>query len=514
MFRGQRRTWRFLVPALVAGLLSSCGIANQPPAATPPPTAGAPPSGVRDPATDPALARFYGQRLAWHGCSDGFECARLSVPVDWAAPTGQTAQLDVVRLPASGRRIGSLMVNPGGPGASGVEFARAARRVYGSAVLQRFDVVGWDPRGIGPATAIKCLSDAELDRYVAEDGTPDTPAELAHLEQTNRDFALACERNSGPIFRHVDTLSTVKDMDVLRAALGESTLTFHGASYGTFLGAWYAQEFPWRVGRLYLDGAIDPSLTSAQYLAGQAEGFSRTLRAYVAHCESQPDCPVRGTVEEGLRQIGLLVDHADQQPLRTTSGRPLTQALMTTGIAQALYLKDLWPVLTTALTDAMAGDGTALLRLADAYQERDARGHYGETISANPAIFCLDVAETRTPAQIVRDAQDLQRRFPPLGGVIGWAGLGCAGWPVQAVVPRQKLSATGAAPILVAGTLGDPATPYEWAQGLAGQLSSARLLTWRGAEHTAYGKGSSCIDSAVEAYLLRGVLPAPGTSCR
>lgn len=200
----------------------------------------------------------------------------------------------------------------------------------------------------------------------------------------------------------MDTLSTVKDLDVLRAVLGDEVLSFQGASYGTYIGAWYAQTFPWRVGRMVLDGAIDPSLTAKQYVAGQAEGFSRAMRAYVEDCQSGSDCPLRGSLSDGLTQIGTLVERADATPLRTDDAqRPLTQSLMVTGIAQALYASQLWPQLTEGIDEAMSGNGKSLLALADTYLERDSEGHFGQTMSANPAIFCLDVPETRTPARSV-----------------------------------------------------------------------------------------------------------------
>jgi pimeloyl-ACP methyl ester carboxylesterase len=303
-------------------------------------------------------------------------------------------------------------------------------------------------------------------------------------------------------------------MDVLRAALGEKTLAYFGASYGTYIGAWYAQLFPWRVGRLALDGAVDPSLTQAQYIDGQAQGFTSALRAFISDCQSQKGCPLRGSLADGLNQIGLMVDAADESPLRTDLGRELTQNLMVTGIAQGLYDDGYDPILTTGIEKALSGDGTDLLRLADAYYQRDEKGRYGTTVTSNPAIYCLDVPEKRTPAQIETDADALGRKYPPLGASLGWGALGCAEWPVPAVVPREKLAAKGAAPILVIGTTGDPATPYAWAESLASQLSSGRLLTWEGDVHTAYNRGNRCVDDAVERYLLSGALPATGTRCR
>jgi pimeloyl-ACP methyl ester carboxylesterase len=480
------------------------------------PAAAAPPSGTKDPAGDPALASFYDQRLTWSGCGEGDqECATLKVPLDWSRPAGDAIGVAVLRQPAGGKRIGSLVVNPGGPGVSGKAYAQAAFQAFGRAVTQNYDVVGFDPRGVGDSDPIRCLPDSQLDGYLAAEGSPDTPAELTAAAASSRRFANACEANSGRLLRHVDTISVARDMDVLRAALGDRTLAYFGASYGTYIGAWYAQLFPWRVGRLVLDGAVDPSLSSAQYIAGQAEGFTRALRAFVSDCQSQRDCPLRGSLDDGLNQVGLMVDAADQQPLRTSSeSRPLTQNLMITGLAQGLYDDAFYPTLTTGIEEALSGEGTTLLKLADIYYQRDDKGHYGQTISANPAIFCLDVAEKRTPAQIESDAEALGRRFPPLGEAMGWGALGCSDWPVPAVVPREKLTANGAAPILVVGTVGDPATPYEWAEALSAQLSSGRLLTWEGDVHTAYNRGVRCVDDAVERYLLAGSMPPEGTRCR
>jgi pimeloyl-ACP methyl ester carboxylesterase len=524
MFCSDRRPGRtaallILSTIVVALSLSSCTF---PPSDASPdispvklPTATAPPAGVTDPATDPAFAKYYQQKVKWTDCGDDFQCAKVTVPLDWKKPAGATIQIAGTRLPAQHDKIGSLLVNPGGPGASGIDYAKAARQAFGEPVLRNYDIVGFDPRGIGQSDPVKCLSDSQLDEYTAADQTPDDQAEIASAVADVKQFAAACERGTGPLLKHVDTLSTVRDLDVLRAVLGDDVLSYHGASYGTYIGAWYAQTFPWRVGRMVLDGAIDPSVTSKEYSAGQAEGFSRALKAFVQDCQSQSDCPLRGTLQQGIAQVGTLVDRADSKPLRTKDPkRPLTQALMVTGIAQALYATQLWPALTIGLTKALEGNGSALLVLADSYLERDKNGHFGQTISANPAIVCLDVPEPRTPEQIAADAADLQVRYPPLGGTIGWGSLGCSQWPLKAVMPRKELTAKGAAPILVLGTVDDPATPYEWAEALASQLSSGRLLSWEGTVHTAYHQGSDCVDEKVESYLLTGALPAVGTRCK
>jgi pimeloyl-ACP methyl ester carboxylesterase len=361
---------------------------------------------------------------------------------------------------------------------------------------------------------VKCLPNSELDAFFASDTTPDDARELSAAIGDAKRFATACRQNTGALLAHVDTLSTVRDMDVARAVLGDSVLTYFGASYGTFIGAWYAQEFPWRVGRLVLDGVVDPSLTSAQYAVGQAMGFQRGLDAYLADCGRQRGCPLRGNTQDAYATLSRLVRRADADPLRTSSSaRPLTQSLLVTGIAMALYDDRFWPALTRGLTEALQGDGSTLLVLADTYLQRDDQGQYAQTLQATNPIYCLDHGESRGPEQIAADAEDAGRRYPPLGADIVWSSLGCAEWPIPAVMTPQRLTAAGAAPILLVGTRGDPATPYEWAKSLAGQLSSARLLTWEGQGHTAYKRGSDCVDRTVEDYLVAGRVPAAGVTC-
>lgn len=495
----------------MAGCSASFGGGPEPKAPTP----GTSPPPAADPATQPAYAAFYGQQPAWKDCDSSMQCTKVTVPVDWSAPGGATLALNVVRRRASGSRIGSLLINPGGPGVAGADWLRQASSMYGRSLRDAFDLVGWDPRGTGDSGGIRCLPDDRLDSYFSQDATPDDAAERSTAAAANREFAAGCRSHAGALFEHVDTLSTVKDMDVLRAVLGDRTLSYFGASYGTFLGAWYAQTFPWRVGRMVLDGAVDPSLAAKDYVAGQAMGFDRAITAYLEDCLHQQGCPWRGTQAEARSQLGALLQTTDSQPLRTSSGgRQLTQSLMATGIAWGMYTPSAWKTLNEALTKALQGDGTALLKLADQYDERDDKGHYGGTLQAYSPIYCLDHPETRTLDQIAADAAELGRRYSPLGDFVGWGAVSCLGWPARAVLTPQRLTAVGAAPILVVGTTGDPATPYEWAKALASQLSSGRLLTREGSGHTAYRENSSCIDSAVESYLVAGDLPKEGTVCR
>ena len=478
------------------------------------PTAGTSAPPARDPATQSAYSAFYQQQPAWRGCGDSLECTAVTVPVDWAAPTGPTLGLNVVRRRAAGSRIGSLLINPGGPGVAGADWVKKSSSLFGTALRDAFDLVGWDPRGTGDSGGIRCLESDRLDAFFAADMTPDDAAERDADVTLNRELAAGCRAQAGALFGHVDTISTVKDMDVLRAVLGDRTLSYFGASYGTFLGAWYAQLFPWRVGRLVLDGAVDPSLDAKGYIAGQAMGFDRAVTAYLEDCLHQEGCPFRGTPAEARDQLGALLQAADSRPLRTSGGRELTQSLMATGIAYGMYAQGFWKSLSQALTKALQGDGTPLLEMADAYNERDAKGHYGGTLQAYSPIYCLDHPDTRTLDEIAADAAELGRRYPPLGDFVGWGAVACLVWPVKPVLTPQRLTAQGAAPILVVGSTGDPATPYEWAKGLASQLSSGRLLTREGTGHTAYLEGSACINEAVEAYLVAGDVPKEGTVCR
>jgi pimeloyl-ACP methyl ester carboxylesterase len=468
-------------------------------------------------ATDPALAPFYDQRLQWADCSGGFQCTRLTVPVDYAEPTGPTTSLAVVRLRTQATekdRLGSLVLNPGGPGASGVEYARAAENVVSQDVRDHFDVVGFDPRGVGESDPLQCLTDAQVDTFLATDPTPDDAAEVRALQQQTDELGRGCA-SAGPLAAHVDTLAAAKDMDVLRAALGDDKLSYLGKSYGTYLGAWYAEQFPQRVGRFVLDGAIDPALTSEQVNAGQAAGFEVALRSYVKGCQGGDDCPLTGTVDDGVAQVRALLARLDADPLPTGTDRPLVQGLGYLGVAYPLYSSSLWPDLSKALTAALRGNGAPLLALADAYAHRGDDGRYTDNSSTVIyAVNCLDRDDAQTEPQVADTVREFAAQSPTFGPYLAWGALACTDWPIAPVGRARAVHAEGAGPIVVVGTTRDPATPYAWAKSLAGELSSGRLLTYDGDGHTAYATGSSCIDDAVDTYLLSGTEPAEGTTCR
>jgi pimeloyl-ACP methyl ester carboxylesterase len=466
--------------------------------------------------SDQALARFYSQKVKWKDCRGGFECARIDVPLDYADPGGKTIEISVNRRPAGSdsKRIGSLLVNPGGPGASGLNYARAGSGVVSESLLERYDLVGFDPRGVGDSTPVTCFSDAETDTFLAADGSPDTPAEEQRLVDLAKEFGERCAERSGDLLGHVSTVEAARDLDVLRAVLGDERLTFLGKSYGSYLGATYAGLFPDRVGRLVLDGALDPNLDSEALNKGQALGFEGALTAFVDDCLRRSGCPLPDGRARALTAVQGLLDDIDRRPLDAEPGRPLTQALAMLGLALGLYDTGFWPGLRQGLDEAMQGDGSTLLAFADLYASRDRNGRYpGNSMAALYAVNCLDRAEGSDIDALRSTADGLEKEAPIFGSYLAWSSLPCGFWPAAETSEPHAVTADGAPPIVVVGTTRDPATPYAWAVSLADQLASGRLLTFEGDGHTAY-HGNKCIDRAVDRFLLEGKPPADGTRCR
>jgi pimeloyl-ACP methyl ester carboxylesterase len=362
---------------------------------------------------------------------------------------------------------------------------------------------------------VSCLTDAQLDDFLAIDGSPDTPAEEQELLDEWSGLGEGCQARRPALTEHMSTRDVARDLDVLRAALGDRRLTYLGKSYGTYIGATYAELFPRRVGRVVLDGMLDPAVTGPELAAGQVDGFQLAFQAFLADCVRRSSCPLSGSVAEAEAQVGRLLDEIDTQPLRGERGRPVTQALAVLGIAQALYDEGSWSLLRRALGEARRGNGYTLLALADFYADRGPRGRY--TTNATEAMYavnCLDRPESTDLADYRAAAERAARVSPVFGAFIAWGSLPCSTWPVPPQNEPHPVAAEGAQPILVVGTTRDPATPYEWATSFARQLESGRLLTFVGDGHTAYRRGSSCIDDAVDRYLLEGRLPAQGTRCR
>ncbi|MGW7572988.1 alpha/beta hydrolase [Streptomyces sp. NPDC054765] len=471
------------------------------------------------PASTPAgLRPYYDQKLSWRPCGvSGFECTTMKAPLDYANPGAGDLKLAVARKKATGTgsRIGSLMVNPGGPGGSAIDYLQQYAP-QPPAVRARYDMVAMDPRGVARSAPVECLGNKQMDRYTEVDQTPDSQAEVNKLTGAFRAFAKGCAAHSGKLLSHVSTIEAARDMDVLRAVLGDDKLNYVGASYGTFLGATYAGLYPSRVGRLVLDGAMNPVLDARTVNLDQTRGFNTAFTAFAADCIKQKNCPL-GTksTEDAGRQLSALFEKLDAHPAATGEDRKLTESLATTGVIAAMYDQRVWPVLREYLAQAKDGNGRGLLTLSDSYYERDPNGTYSNQMYANPAVNCLDEASAFTsPAQVRAALPSFRKASPVFGETFAWAALSCAYWPVKPTGAAHRIEAKGAAPILVVGTTRDPATPYIWAKALAAQLSSATLLTYEGDGHTAYGRGSECIDTTINTYLLDGTVPPKNKHCK
>lgn len=479
------------------------------PTSTPAPSATVAPS--------PGLDPFYAQQLDWSPCRSGFECATLRVPLDYRQPAGTTIDLALLKVPARvpAERIGSLVVNPGGPGAPGTDYAAAAKRVFRAPLLNHFDIVGFDPRGTGASDPVDCLSDDQLDAYTATDPDPDTPAEDAAYMKWVRDLGAGCLARSGELAAHISTIEAARDMDVLRAALGESTMTYFGASYGTKLGATYADLFPKQVGRMVLDGAVDLSIGPRELSLEQAAGFETALRSYVQDCVDQSStCFLGDSVEQGLGRIRQFLDQVDAQPLDTGTDRTLQVGNAFYGIVAPLYNRDYWYILSQALKSGFGGDGATLLQLSDLYTSRATGGGYADnSAEAIYAISCLDDPYSIPESQVAANIPAFEKASPTFGRVFAWGLTNCGGVQVHTTEKPRTIRAAGAAPIVVVGTSRDPATPYAWAVHLAAQLDSGVLVSRDGDGHTGYNSGNACVDSALEDYLVDGTVPKDGLSC-
>jgi pimeloyl-ACP methyl ester carboxylesterase len=465
-------------------------------------------------------ASLYSQKIAWRDCGNGFQCGSIQVPLDYAHPTGTLLTLAVIRLPAEGgQRKGSLVLNPGGPGGSGVEFARGSARQFGADLRRNFDIVGFDPRGVGQSRPpVRCLTGKQLDQFFQTDTSPDNAAELNALVNISRTWADDCQTRVPKLLPYVGTANAAHDIDLLRAALGDQGLTYYGASYGTYLGAYYAQEFPKHVRALVLDGAIDPRLTAEQINIEQAKGFDTATKAFAADCVKTRDCPLgTGSTRAALGRLAQLFAQADKRPLRNglNDGRIVDESLAELGVAAALYNKQTWPALKLALRNAIdQNDGTTLLRLADLLIERNKDGTYSNQTEANMAVNCVDKPYDRNLGAWQQQADRAKRAAPLFGQFVVWGTLPCGYWPAQDHTRPAPFSANGAPPIVVVGTTRDPATPYKWAQGLASTLKSGVLLSLDGDGHTAYLQGNPCITTAVDRYLITGTPPRKNTMCR
>jgi pimeloyl-ACP methyl ester carboxylesterase len=443
-----------------------------------------------------------------------FTCGTTSVPVSYDAPDGEALQLFLVRAVLAGQtdRRGSLLVNPGGPGESASDAAVQSALTLPIDVLQRFDIVGVDPRGVGLSTPVTCISDQQKDQITAADPRPTTP------EQIDAAFALAttvadgCTRKYGQTLGAFNTVATARDMDQVRQALGDNKLTYLGYSYGTTLGSTYAELFPDRVRALVLDGAVDPDVDEQTAAEAQAQGFETAFDTFAAQCAKLASgCPIGATPRQFLSDLLTQAATAPIPSSRPGETRQATPGLVLTGVQSALYQPSAWPQLAQSMAAARNGDSAGLLTLADTYTGRNANGTYTNVIDANVAINCADTDQELTAETVRGLVAAWNAKYPLFGAGAATSLYTCTPWKA----PRTSLparDAQGSAPILVVGTQGDPVTPLPGAVDMARDLSGGVLLTWQGNGHTAYPK-TACVTAAVNAYLIDLTVPNDGLTC-
>ncbi|MGW2328963.1 alpha/beta hydrolase [Streptomyces sp. NPDC001700] len=467
-----------------------------------------------------------GQKLHWAACpvpsdsEDGattkapgreWQCATLHVPLDYTKPRGATIGIALIRAKATDpdKRIGSLIFNFGGPGGSGVATLPALASSY-KQLRTRYDLVSFDPRGVGRSKGVHCLDDRQLDAYYAADASPDDSAEVKSLVRRVKTYASGCEKRSGAVLPYVGTTNAARDMDVMRRVLGDRKLYYFGVSYGTELGGVYAHLYPEKVGRALFDGVVDPAQNPEQGALGQAKGFQLALGDYLKECRGTAGarCPTQA-------QIQALLKRLDRHPVAGSGNRKLTQTLADGGIAQSLYSRDFWPYLTQGIAGARQGDGGILLALGDAMNGRDENGDYSTLQASLNAVTCADFKQRYTLADIRKKLPTFRKASPVFGDFMAWSLTQCTDWPVRGAWTTPDVSARGAAPILIVGNTGDPATPYAGARKMADELGPGVgvQLTYKGEGHGAYDSGSGCVRKTVNAYLLNGRVPENGKVC-
>ncbi len=458
--------------------------------------------------------------LTWSSCNDpvaadpALQCATLTVPLDYTKPKGATIDLALIRHPATSARTGALLTNPGGPGGSGFDLvAQTASDMRERLDLDGFDIVGFDPRGVDRSGGLRCFTDAQMDAVLYLDRTPDTPEERAELKRFDEAITTACTDKYGDTLKHYSTANTARDIDAIRAALGDKTISYFGISYGTYLGALYATMFPDRVRAMVLDSGYEPGgETTEQQLLTQLVGFERAFDNWAAWCEREPgDCPFHTT---GVAAAwDALERRLDANPVTHTDGRAANQSVLWTATVASLYSRELWPVLGRALADVQGGDATVLFLLADGYNGRREDGTFTTLHQSNSVIDCASGFRNRPPADLGAFARQIATESPRFGRAWRIEDLTPPCDPSTASVTLPPLSYRGTAPIMVIGGANDPATPLRWSEELVAALGrDARLVTYTGEGH-GFALVSTCVGEQVSALLTTLVKPASGTQC-
>jgi pimeloyl-ACP methyl ester carboxylesterase len=505
------------VTALAVSLAGLLVTAPQASSAAPAPAAArrgqAPAAFPRRPSPSPA------QTLGWHSCDTRFRCATLSVPVSYSDPRAGSLGIAVVELPATGKASEDVLMNPGGPGASGVQFLEQGWSEFPAAFRAHANLVGFDPRGVGASDPVRCLDTAQERAWVSYDPDPHTTAQIdADVAQAKAFVAGCLAHTSKLLLANVGTVDAAQDLDRLRAALGQAKLDYIGFSYGTYLGEVYAEKFPSHVGHFVLDGVIDPALSSTATGEQQALGFEDDLKAFFAWCGTNTSCEhlLPGGAQRSWQElVSLLSEGAKlEAPLVKSFGGEQTVdvGMAETAAASALYTTATWSVLAQAISQALQGNGALLALLAYSLAGANQNGSFSNETDANMAINCVDSPSPHKLSTYASLAATFAKVSPDFGAEESWGDLPCAYWPFPVTGLDGAVHAPGTPTVLIVGSTGDPATPYQWARAVARQFPHAVLLTRRGEGHTGYGS-SACVRSYVDAFLEHGALPEAGTVC-
>lgn len=489
--------------AVGAGGLVGCSTTTQP--------------GVTPTETVGNLDAFYGQPLTWKRCEGEFFCASFEVPLSYADTDGPRIKLQVVKAPAHDptHKIGALLLNPGGPGGSAFDYALYSSSSFSQELVDKFDMIGMDPRGVGRSSPIECLTNEQTDRVTSVLGAPTTDGQVSAVVAASASIGSSCQQRSPKLTPNVGTVAAARDMDVLRALLGEDKLNYLGQSYGTFLGLTYADLFTDRVGRFVLDGVIDPALTNEQLARGQADGFQHALGRFIADCRTHRTCPLPRSSDQAARaRIDAWLVQLGRKPIKALPGRPLTRALASNGLIASLYDNELgWPQLANALRAGFGGDGAPMVEIVDSFLGRQADGTYiDNSYDSFYAINCLDRTDRADVARTQQLATEWSASAPTFGADLAWSNLPCFGWPAPATDGAHPIEAPGSAPIVLIGTTHDPATPYPWAVAVHQQLANSALITADLDGHTAINR-NDCVDKLVDDALVNQKLPPTDANC-
>ncbi len=467
------------------------------------------------------LAPFYEQEVTWKSCGGTKTyCGTIEVPADWNNPGESSFKLAVAYHQADKvKPLGSVIFNPGGPGASGYSWITDSIDQLGTDQLRaNFNIVGFDPRGVGLSEPhVTCLGAKATDGLLYGDTGFElgSAQDIAATRAQTKVFSDACLENTGPGLGLLDTVSAAHDMDVIRAVFGDSQMNYLGFSYGTFLGTTYAELYPEKVGRMVLDGAINPNISESDSSLNQLVGFDQAFRNFVNDCVTSADCPFKGTSSQAVKEVKTLLKKVESNPVNTDTGRELTIWGLITGMIMPLYSEDYWPYLSQAFSELKQGDGSTFMLLADVYNDRLDNGTYASnTMEAHRAISCLDGRESADESAMAAQNKRALSASAVFGRYWQFGGLGCEQWPFPVAKRPANYDAAGSAPILVIGTTGDPATPYEEAVSLANEiLENGHLVTYNGEGHTAYGRSNQCIADAVDNYFIKNVVPSEDPNC-